>query len=41
MNGKKVDKNGIVQFPMFILVSIPLGFVPGGLSGPLWGAFWF
>ena len=26
---------------MFILVSLPLGLVTGGLSGPPWSAFWF
>ena len=36
---KKVYNNGIVQFPMFILVSMPLGFVLGDLSGPPWGTF--
>ena len=36
---KKVYNNGTVQFPMFLLVSMPLGFVPGGLPGPPWGTF--
>ena len=41
MKDKKVYNNGIVQFRIVILVSMPLGFVPGGLSGPPWGTFWF
>ena len=41
MKDKKVYINSIVQFRMFILVSMPLGLVTGGLSGPPWGTFWF
>ena len=39
LNSKKVYNNVIVQLPMFILVSLPLGLVTGGLSGPPWSAF--
>ena len=33
LNNKIVYKNSIVEFAMFILVSLPLGLVTGGLSG--------
>ena len=38
---KKVYNNITVQLPMFILVSLPLGLVTGGLLGPPWSTFWF
>ena len=41
MNNKIVYNNGTVQFHMFILVSMPLGFVTGGLSGSSWSTFWY
>ena len=31
----------MVEFIIFILVSMPLGFVPWGLSGSPWGTFEF
>ena len=41
MKGKIVYKNGTVQFPMFILVSMLFGLVTGELEGVLWGTFHF
>ena len=39
LNNKIVYKNSTVQLPMFILVSMTLGFITGGLLGPPWWAF--
>ena len=41
LNNKIVYKNSIVEFAMFILVSLPLGLVTGGLSGSPWSTFQF
>ena len=39
LNSKIVYKNSIVEFAMFILVSMPLGFINGGLLGSPLGTF--
>ena len=39
LNNKIVYINSIVEIRMFILVSLPLGLVIGGLSGPPWWTF--
>ena len=39
LNNKIVYINSIVEIRMFILVSLPLGLVTGGLSGPPWWTF--
>ena len=41
LNNKIVYKNSTVQLPMFILVSMPLGFITGGLLGSPWETFWY
>ena len=38
---KIVYINRIVQFLMFILVSMLFGYAIGGLLGPPWGTFWY
>ena len=40
-NNKIVYKNSKVQSAMYIFVSMPLGFITGGLLGSPWGTFWF
>ena len=41
LNNKIVYINSIVEIHMFILVSLPLGLVTGGLSGSPWSTFQF
>ena len=41
LNNKIVYRNSIVEIRMFILVSLPLGLVTGGLSGSPWSTFQF
>ena len=41
LNNKIVYKNSTVQLPMFILVSMTLGFITGGLLGSPWERFWY
>ena len=41
LNNAIVYTNTIVEFCMFILVSLPLGLVTRGLSGSPWGTFWY
>ena len=42
INNKRYNYSELTDvFAMFIFVSLPLGLVTGGLSGPPWWTFWF